>query len=89
VAWAPAGPERYRIYDSAPLCNPAVNDSGLNALATPSQGAAQAASHFHPSNPLVIWGIAAALTFGAMAFSTSGSVRVGKTTLRGAIGVGK
>jgi len=89
MGWAPAGPERYRIYDSAPVQNPAVGDSGLNALATPSQGAAAQASHLHPSNPLVIWGLAAALTFGAMAFSTSGSVRVGKTTLRGAIGVGK
>jgi hypothetical protein len=88
MGWAPAGPERYRIYDTAPQ-NPAVGDSGLTALATPSAGAANAGKLLHPDNPLVVFGVLAAFTFGLMAFSTSGSVRVGKTTLKAGLGIGK
>jgi hypothetical protein len=85
--WAPAGPERVRLYNG-PTLNPAVADSGLNALATPAAGAAATAKPFHPHNPLVAYGVLAGLTFGLMAFSTSGSVRVGKTKLTAGLGVG-
>jgi hypothetical protein len=34
------------------------------------------------------FGVLAALTFGLMAFSTSGTVRVGKTKLTAGVGVG-
>jgi hypothetical protein len=87
MSWAPAGPERYRIYDTAPQ-NPAVSDSGLSALPTPSAGAANTAKALHPDNPLFVYGALAALTFGFMAFSTSGSIRVGKTTLKAGLGIG-
>lgn len=87
MSWAPAGPERYGLFAGAPQ-SPAVAGSALNSLATPSEGAASAGKAFHPDNPLVLWGIAAGLTFGLMAFSTSGSVRVGKTKLSAGLGIG-
>jgi hypothetical protein len=88
VAWSPAGPERVRLY-AGPAQSPAVADSGLTALATPSRGSAAAAAPWHPSSPMFAYGVLGALTFGLMAFSTSGSVRVGKTKLTAGLGVGK
>lgn len=87
MTWSPAGPERVRLYGGSVL-SPAVADSGLNALATPSQGHADAGKLWHPSSPMFAFGVLGALTFGLMAFSTSGSVRVGKTKLSAAVGVG-
>lgn len=84
--WAPAGPERFRLFDTAPL--PVATDTGLSTLATPSAGAAQEASMWHPANPLFAFGLLGALTFGLMAFSTSGAVRVGKTTVKTGLSVG-
>lgn len=56
----------------------------LAAVPTPSAAGARAGSLLSPENPLVVFGVLAALTFGAMAFSTS--VRVGKTTASVAVG---
>jgi hypothetical protein len=58
--------------------------TGLASVATPSTAGANAESPFHPDNPLVVFGVVAALTFGLMAFSTS--VRVGGTTASMSIG---
>lgn len=56
----------------------------LSSMSTPSTVGAQAESLLHPDNPLVVFGVLAAVTFGLMAFSTS--VRVGGTTASVAIG---
>ncbi len=81
------GPERFRLFDGgAP--SPAVADSGLNSLPTPYAGAANAAKPWSPESPMFAFGVLAALTFGLMAFSTSGTVRVGKTKLTAGVGVG-
>lgn len=89
MSWAPPGPERFRLHDGgAPA--PAVSDAhGLSSLSTPSEGAAAAAKLLHPDNPLFVLGVLGALTLGFAAFSTSGSVRVGKTKVAGSLGVGK
>ena len=87
AAWEPAGPERFRLSAGAVL-SPAVAESSLQSVSTPSVGAAALGSAIHPDNPLVVWGLLGALTFGLMAFSTSGSVRVGKTTATAGLGIG-
>jgi len=89
VSWSPAdaGPGRYRLREDAPVLSPVVGDSGLTALATPS-AAASAIGGISLENPLVVFGGLAAVVFGLMAFSTSGTVRVGKTKLSGAVGIG-
>jgi hypothetical protein len=87
VTWTPAGPERFRLYEGAPG-SPAVAESGLSALPTPSEGAAAQVATFSRENPLLAFGALAALTFGLMAFSTSGTVRVGKTKVTGGLGIG-
>jgi hypothetical protein len=89
--WAPAGPEKFRLYDGGGASE-AVANTGLLAVATPAQAYANEAKAWHPSNPLFAFGVVAALTFGLMAVSTSGgaSVRLGKTTatLTGGAGIG-
>lgn len=85
--WAPAGAERYRLNESAPVLSPAVAESSLTSLATPS-ALASAGAALSLENPLLVFGGIAALTFGLMAFSTSGTVRVGKTKLSAGLGVG-
>jgi hypothetical protein len=89
VTWSPSGPERFRLYDGgAPA--PAVADAhGLSSLSTPSEGAAAAVKLLSPDNPLFVLFAIGAVTLGFAAFSTSGSVRVGKTKVSGALGVGK
>jgi hypothetical protein len=87
MAWNPAGPDLYRLSGGgAPA--PAASDSGLSSLSTPSAGAAGEGKLLSLDNPLTVYLGAAALVFGLMAFSTSGSVRVGKTKLSGSLGVG-
>lgn len=86
MSWQPAGSERFRLYEGAPA-SPAVAESGLSAMATPSAAAA-ALGGLTLDNPLVAFGGIALLTFGLMAFSTSGTVRVGKTKLTAGLGVG-
>jgi hypothetical protein len=83
--WAPAGPERFRLTEGP--ASPAVGESSLQSIAAPSEAAA-AAGRFTADNPLVCVAVLGALTFGLMAFSTSGTVRVGKTKLSGSLGVG-
>lgn len=87
MSWAPPGPERFRLYDG-PVASPAVAESSLSSLSTPAAGAARQASLLSPDNPLFVLGVLGALTLGFAAFSTSGSVRVGKTKVTGALGVG-
>jgi hypothetical protein len=60
------------------------NISELSSVVTPSAAGARAESMLHPDNPLVIFGVLAAFTFGLMAFSTS--VRVGHSTARVSVG---
>ena len=87
AGWQPAGPERFRLFDGgAPA--PAVAESGLTSLSTPSAAARREVGLLGPDNPLVAFGVLAALTFGLMAFSTSGTVRVGKTKIAAGVGVG-
>jgi hypothetical protein len=88
MVWAPAGPERFRLA-AGPVASPAVADSGLNALSTPDAGAAAQAKGWHPSSPMFAFGALGLVTFGLMAFSTSGSVRVGKAKLTAGLGVDK
>jgi hypothetical protein len=59
---------------SAPASNAPTS---LASVATPSAQGQSAAKLWSPQNPLLAFGIVAALTFGAMAFSTT--VRVGHT----------
>lgn len=86
--YSPLGPERYRLSESAPVAGPGVGELSLASLATPGEGAANAAKPWHPESPLFVFGVLGALTFGLMAFSTSGTVRVGKTKLSAGVGVG-
>jgi hypothetical protein len=90
-AWAPAGPERFRLYEGGSASAATVN-TGLTGLATPAQTYANEAKQWHPSSPMFAFGVLAAVTFGLMAVSTSGgaSVRLGKTvaTVTGGAGVG-
>ena len=87
MTWAPPGPERFRLSDGgAPA--PAAAESALNSLPTPFAGASTASKPWHPDSPLFVFGVLAAATFGLMAFSTSGTVRVGKTKLTAGVGVG-
>lgn len=86
--WAPEGPARYRLNEAgAPA--PAVGESGLQSVAAPSAIAAKAGSVLSLENPLLPFAVIGALTFGLMAFSTKGTVRVGKTNVTGSLGVGK
>jgi hypothetical protein len=58
---------------------PAANaQTSLANVPTPSARVQSSTKLLSPENPLLVWGVLAALTFGAMAFSTS--VRVGHTT---------
>lgn len=86
--WAPIGPERYRLSESAAPAGPGVGELSLAAVSTPGEGAANSAKPWHPESPLFWVGAIGLVTFGAMAFSTSGTVRVGKTKLTAAAGVG-
>lgn len=81
-AWAPVGgAEKYGLTSDGPRTNA---HSELHAVSSPAEGAYHAVQPFHPSNPLLAFGIVAAVTFGLMAFSTS--VRVGGT--KAALSVG-
>ena len=82
-----AGPERFRLREDA-TADASATASGLTALSTPSERGAAVARPWSPESPMFAFGCLAALTFGLMAFSTSGTVRVGKTKLTGAVGVG-
>jgi hypothetical protein len=53
-----------------------ANDSAMNAMTTPAP-ADVGGKLLHPGNPLLAFGVLAAIAFGLMATSTT--VRVGKT----------
>ena len=80
-AWAPVSPlGRYNLN-----LGPATNTpTELTSISSPGEGAAKTAALLSPENPLFVFGVLGALTFGLMAFSTS--VRVGHTTA--SVGVG-
>ena len=83
------GAERYRLGGAAPADQAApTTASGLTALPTPSGFARDEGRPWHPSSPMFAFGVVAALTFGLMAVSTSGtaSVRLGK--VRATVGAG-
>lgn len=68
TGWAPAGPAKYGLdLNAARTSTP----SELHAVSSPAEGAANAVQPFHPENPLLVFGIIAAFTFGLMAFSTT------------------
>ena len=68
------GVEKFNLPKTGPVT---ANDSAMHAMTTP---AAQDhdGSILHPHNPLLAFGVLAAIAFGLMAASTT--VRVGKTT---------
>lgn len=90
-AWAPAGSERFRLFDSGGASE-AVQNTGLLAVSTPAAAYANESKPWHPNSPLFAFGLLGAFTFGLMAVSTSGgaSVRLGKATatLTGGAGIG-
>jgi|SRR5881394_2826275 len=55
----------------------------------PAVDAADASSLLHHSSPLMAVAVIVGLTFGLLAFSAGGSVRVGKATAHASGGVGK
>lgn len=78
TGWAPSGPEKYGIDLNAARTNVT---SELHAVSSPAEDAANAVLPFHPENPLLIFGLIAAVTFGFMAFSTSVKVGGAKAAL--------
>lgn len=73
--------------DFTPLMGPGPASNTPTAaasLVTPSAAEQSAARVLSPENPLLAFGVLAALTFGLMAFSTS--VRVGHTSAKLSIG---
>jgi hypothetical protein len=76
------GPAKFGIPASGPASN--VPTALASSTVTPSQQGQAAAKLLSPENPLLAFGLVAALTFGLMAFSTS--VRVGHTTASLAVG---
>jgi hypothetical protein len=77
------GADKFNLPDTRPASS---IDSGMNAMTTPA-----AADHdgglLHPGNPLLAFGVLAAVAFGLMAVSTT--VRVGKTTASVQVGATK
>lgn len=69
------GPAKYGIDPSAPAANA---PSALSSTVTVGEHDQAAAKLLSPENPLLAFGVLAAITVGLMAFSTS--VRVGKTS---------
>lgn len=80
--WSPPTPASvYGLSSGGPVSSTVTE---LNSISAPSAAGARAESLVHPDNPLVIFGVLAAVTFGLMAFSTS--VRVGQTTASVSVG---
>ena len=69
------GAEKYGMPAFAPASN---IPTGLSSIATASLEDAKAEKLLSVSNPLTVFGVVAAVTFGLMAFSTS--VRVGNSS---------
>lgn len=81
TTWAPSSSwEKYHLSAGAPSRTP----SELASVPSPADGAAAEGRLLSPSNPLLIFGLLAAATFGLMAASTT--VRVGKA--RATVSVG-
>jgi hypothetical protein len=80
--WAP--PTAASVYGLGARSGTSGSPTELASVSTPSSTGAREGSAVHPDNPLVIFGVIAALTFGLMAFSTS--VRVGGTTASVSVG---
>lgn len=74
--WSPPTPASVYGLSSGGPASSSVSE--LSSISAPSAAGARAESLVHPDNPLVIFAVLAAATFGLMAFSTS--VRVGHTT---------
>ena len=69
------GPAKFGIPDNAPASN---TPTALASTVTPSERGQAAAKLLSKENPLLAFGLVAAVTFGLMAFSTS--VRVGNSS---------
>lgn len=80
--WAPSGLSRYGLSSDGPAT---TAPSELHAVASPGVGDDAVGSLLNPANPLMWFGVIAALTLGFAAFSTS--VRVGP--VKGSIDLGK
>jgi len=89
--YAPVGAGKFGLVAGG-AANPAMQNTGMASLATPSAGSADEGKPWHPSSPLFWVGALGVVTFGFMAVSTSGSasVRLGKATatVTGGAGVG-
>lgn len=79
--WAPAGPAAYGLSYGAG--SPAAG-TGLESVPTPSAEAIGELQLWNPANPLFIFGVLAAATFGLMAVSTA--VRVGPAKVSASLG---
>lgn len=82
-----AGAAKYGVTAATPLASPNPDTSAHAAVATAS-ASDPGANLLHPSNPLLAFGVVAAVVFGLMAFSTSTSVRVGHSRAGAAISIG-
>ncbi|MBN9326218.1 MAG: hypothetical protein BGO38_07920 [Cellulomonas sp. 73-145] len=82
TTWAPSGLNRYGLSPDAPTT---TAQSELHAVASPGVGDAAAGQLLNPENPLLWFGVIAAITLGLAAFSTS--VRVGPA--KAALSLGK
>lgn len=80
------GAAKYGVTAATPLAQPNPDLSAHSAVATAAASAPD--SILHPANPLLAFGVVAALVFGLMAFSTSTSVRVGHTKAGAAVSIG-
>lgn len=87
-AWAPSDPAaQFRLNVlSAPA--PATADTALNSVASPSLDGAALLKPWSRDNPLLALTLLGAVTLGLVAFSTSGSVRLGKATSGVSLNVG-
>lgn len=74
------GTDKFNLPKTGPAT---ANDSAMNAMTTPAPED-PGGSILHPHNPLLAFGVLAAVAFGLMAASTT--VRVGKTTAAVSIG---
>lgn len=81
TTWEPAGPARYQL---SPGGRANTSPTELTAVPSPSKGAEDTVKTFSRENPLFVFGLIGAVTFGLMGFSTS--ARVGKTTASVSIG---